>query len=133
MEIHFENPKSVHEVTGYSHAGFFDAPARVLFISGQVAKNEKGETVGLGSMEEQARQVFKNISSIVTSLDGSLRNVIKINIYTTKLDQIPIIRKVRNEFFTGREMPTSTLVGVTGLVSSDFLLEIEAVAVLDPK
>jgi enamine deaminase RidA (YjgF/YER057c/UK114 family) len=133
MEIHFANPKSVHAVTGYSHAGYFEGPAKVVYISGQVARNENGETVGIGSVEEQTRQVFKNISSIVSSLGGDLGRVIKLNIFTTRLDQVPTIRKVRDEYFAGKELPCSTLVGVTGLVSPDFLIEIEAVAILDPK
>jgi 2-iminobutanoate/2-iminopropanoate deaminase len=131
MKVHLANPKNVHEVTGYSHVGYFDAPARVLYISGQVARNEKGEVVGVGSVEIQARQVFQNISNILSSMGASLGNLIKLNIYTTRLDQVQAIRRVRDEFITG-EKPCSTLVGVTGLVSSDYLIEIEAVAVMDP-
>src|SRR5579864_3601455 len=132
MEIHFVNPKSFHETTGYSHAGYFDGPGRIVYISGQVARNEKGETVGKGNVEEQTRQAYQNLSSILNSMGGSLGNVIKLNIYTTRLDQVSAIRKVRGEFFAGKEMPTATFVGVTGLVSPDFLIEIEAVAVLNP-
>jgi len=133
MEIHFVNPKGAHETTGYSHAGYFDGPGRVVYISGQVAKNEKGETVGIGSVEEQTRQVYKNLTSVLSSMGGSLENVIKMNFYTTRLDQISAIRKVRGEFFAGKELPCSTLVGVTGLASPDFLIEIEAVAILNPQ
>jgi 2-iminobutanoate/2-iminopropanoate deaminase len=131
MEIHFTNPKTAHEVKGYSHAGYFDTPGRVVYISGQVARNERGETVGIGNVEEQTRQIFKNISSILISLGGDMGSVIKLNIFTTRLDQVSAIRKVRDEFFAGKELPCSTLVGVTGLVSPDFLIEIEAEAVLD--
>jgi len=133
MEIHFSNPKNVHEVTGYSHAGYFDTPARVVYVSGQIARNEKGEIVGAGNMEVQTRQVFKNISNILASMGGNLRNVVKINIYTTKVDQLPTIRKLRDEFFPGSEKPCSTLVGVTGLALPEYLIEIGAVAALDPE
>lgn len=132
MEIHFENPKSIHEVSGYSHVGYFDTPARVVYISGQVARNEKGEPVGLGDVEAQAWQVFQNIAKILKSLGGNMNNIIKLNIYTTRLDQVSVIRRVRDEFILGGEKPCSTLVGVTGLVSPDYLLEIEAIAVLNP-
>lgn len=111
------NPKSVHETTGYSHVGYFDGPGRVVYISGRVARNEKGETVGIGDVEEQTRRVYQNLSSILSSMGGNLGNVIKLNIYTTRLDQVSAIRKVRGEFFAGKEMPWATLVGVTGLVS----------------
>lgn len=132
MKIHFANPKNVHEVTGYSHVGYFDGPARVVYISGQVARNEKGEVVGIGNVEMQARQTFQNISNILDSLGANMQHVIKLNIYATRLDQVPAIRKVRDEFFPANsEKPCSTLVGVTGLVSPEYLLEIEAVAVMD--
>ena len=133
MEIHFVNPETVHETTGYSHAGYFDGPGRAVYISGQVARNLKGETVGVGNLEEQTRQAYQNISNILGSLGGNMENVIKLNIYTTKLDQISAIHKVRDEFFAGKEKPCSTLVGVTGLASPDFLIEIEAVAVIDAR
>ena len=71
------NPKSVHETIGYSHAGYFDGPGRVVYISGQVARNEKGETVGKENVEEQTRQAYQNLSSILSSMGGNLGNVIK--------------------------------------------------------
>ena len=110
---------------------YFETPGKVIFISGQVARKEKGETVGIGSLEDQSRQVYRNISIVLESLGASINSIIKQNIYTTKLDQVATIRKVRDEFFgdRGNAMPARTLVGVTGLVSPDLLIEIEAVAV----
>ena len=131
-DIHFGNPDGVEKNPGYSQVGYFDIPARIIFISGQVARNDKGETVGLENLEAQTRQAYQNISTILQSVGASFQDVVKQNIYTTRVDQVAVIRKVRNEFFKGSEgkMPTSTLVGVTGLVSPDFLIEIEAVAVM---
>jgi 2-iminobutanoate/2-iminopropanoate deaminase len=109
--------------------------ARSFFISGLVARNEKGETVGIGSLEDQTRQVYRNISIVLESLGTSFNSIIKQNIYTTKLDQVVTIRKVRDEFFKCHKdsMPASTLIGVTGLVSPDLLIEIEAAAALGSK
>jgi enamine deaminase RidA (YjgF/YER057c/UK114 family) len=131
--LHFDNPKDLQKIPGFSQVGYFETPGKVIFISGQVARNEKGETIGIGNLEDQTRQVYRNISIILESLGASFKNIIKQNIYTTKLDQVATIRKVRDEFFKGSEdaMPTSTLVG--GLVSPDLLIEIEAVAVLESK
>jgi 2-iminobutanoate/2-iminopropanoate deaminase len=128
--VHFENPPGVHVPVGYSHAGYFDGPARTIYLSGQIARNEKGETVGKGNLEEQTRQVYRNISRILDSMGASLGDVIKQNIYTTRVDQVAAIRKVRDEFFTSRDKPCSTLVGVAGLVSPDLLIEIEVIAVI---
>ncbi|MDA4112200.1 MAG: Rid family hydrolase [Thaumarchaeota archaeon] len=62
--IHFENPKGVQKVPGYSQAGYFETPGRIIYISGQVSRNEKGETIGVGDLEEQTRQAYRNISTI---------------------------------------------------------------------
>jgi enamine deaminase RidA (YjgF/YER057c/UK114 family) len=85
-----------------------------VYIAGQTATNAKGKMVGKGDAFLQAKQVFRNIKALVEKAGG--RNA-------------EAVRKARGEFMKG-DPPTSTLLCVTGLASPDYLVEIEAIAVL---
>jgi enamine deaminase RidA (YjgF/YER057c/UK114 family) len=130
MQVSFVNPQTVHKPTGYTHVVSIEGPGKLLYVSGQVARNQKGETVGVGDLEAQTRQVFENLSAILRTMGATLGDVAKMNVYLTKLDQIDKFRKVRDEYMPKDRLPATTLVGVTGLAMHEFLIEIEAIAVI---
>ncbi|MBI2880892.1 MAG: RidA family protein [Candidatus Tectomicrobia bacterium] len=100
-----------------------------VYIAGQTAMSPKGKLVGKGDPLAQARQVFKNIRGLVEKAGGTMNDVVKINVYVTDIRNADPVRRARGAFFKG-DFPTSTLVCVAALASPDFLVEIEAVAVL---
>jgi 2-iminobutanoate/2-iminopropanoate deaminase len=104
---------------------------RMIFISGQVSQDEQGNLVGANDMEAQVRQVFANLESAVQSAGGWLADITKLGILVTRLDPevYAALGKVRKELF-GDEYPASTLMQVSGLASPDWLVEIEAFAVI---
>ncbi len=130
MQVSFVNPESVHKPTGYTHVVSVEGPGKILYISGQIARNQKGEVVGVGDLEAQTRQVYENLSSLLKAMGATFADVVKQNIYTTRLDQVDIIRKVRDEYLPEDRPPASTLVGVTGLALKNLLIEIEVIALL---
>jgi 2-iminobutanoate/2-iminopropanoate deaminase len=103
---------------------------RLLFISGQVAFDEKGNVVGAGDIVAQARQVFENLRIILAKAGGDFSNIIKTNYYVIDVSQFPKVAALRSEYFRGI-YPASTMVEVKGLVHKDLMLEIEAMAVLE--
>ena len=129
-KISFINPSEVAAPTGYTHVVSVEGPKKILYVSGQVSKNQKGEIVGRGDLEVQTRQVYANLLAILKSQGASFKDVVKLNTYSTNPEKIDIIRKVRTEFIAGDEPPASTFVGVTALADPAFLVEIEVVAVL---
>ena len=110
--------------------GFEVTGGRLLFISGQVPVDAEGNTVGEGDAAAQARQTIENLRSVLRAAGGDLRNVIKVTVFTTDMASREAINRVRLELF-GDHRPCSTNVQVVRLVNPDWLLEIEAVAVLD--
>lgn len=128
--ISFINPSEVAVPRGYTQVVSIDGPKRILYISGQVSIDQKGETVGRGDLEAQARQVYSNLVAILKSQGASFKDVVKLNTYTTQPERVDVLRKVRNEFVAGNSPPASTLIGVTALADPSFLVEVEAVAVL---
>ncbi len=102
-----------------------------VYIAGQTAMDETGQVVGEGDIEAQTRQVFQNLQKCLEAAGAKFDQVIKLNIYSTDLDaHLGAITKVRREYFP-QEPAASTTVQVSRLVHPDWLVEIEAVAVLD--
>ncbi|MBI4304857.1 MAG: RidA family protein [Chloroflexi bacterium] len=102
---------------------------RTLYISGHVSQDLEGKTVGKGDMSVQTRQCLKNIHNVLEAAGGHLSDIAKVTLFVTDLAKIKEIHEVRAEFFT-RPYPASTLVGVARLIDPDWLIEIEAVAVI---
>jgi enamine deaminase RidA (YjgF/YER057c/UK114 family) len=121
--------KSVHETKdrGYSHVA---KVGKTLYIAGQVARDVRGKLVGKGDMEAQARQVYTNLRNILEESGGGLRNIVKTTTILTHYGNVEGYRKIRNEFF-GDIMPPNTLLIIESLASPDFMIEVEAIAVLD--
>jgi enamine deaminase RidA (YjgF/YER057c/UK114 family) len=116
----------------YSHAAVASG-ARTIYTAGQVSIDENGALVGAGDLEAQTKQVMSNLGKALAAGGASFADVVKITTYVVdyKPEMRAVIGKVRGEFFAGRTPPASTLVGVSALATPDWLIEIEAIAVVD--
>ena len=101
----------------------------VLFISGQVAYDKDGGVAHRGDFKGQARQALQAIKALVEVQGATLANVVKINTYVTDIRYRADLVPVREEFF-GKKGPASTLIAVPALAHPDWLIEIEAIAVV---
>lgn len=106
---------------------------RLVFLSGQVAWDEKQQIVGPGDLRAQTRQTFKNIETAMYAAGGNLADVVSMRIYIVEemLDESRHISEALKEFFAEEEAPTSTWIGVRALANKEFLIEIEAIAVIE--
>ncbi len=120
-------PTTVHPVKNYSHG---IRNGNILHIAGQVPLDLQGNLVGKGDIAAQAEQVFANIKGVVEAAGGSMANIAKITMFTTSLAYRPIIADVRSRYFPA-DPPASTFLVISSLAQPEFLLEIEAIAVLD--
>ena len=103
---------------------------RTLYISGQVPIDAEGRLVGEGDIREQARQVFRNIRAIVEEAGGTMGDIVKLTTFLTNMEDYAGFVEVRSEFIPA-PYPAATLVEVSSLVRPEWLLEVEAIAVLD--
>lgn len=101
----------------------------VLFISGQVAYDKDGGVLHRGDFKAQAREALKAVKALVEAQGGTLANVVKINTYVTDIRYRADLVPVREEFF-GKKGPASTLIAVPALAHPDWMIEIEAIAVV---
>jgi enamine deaminase RidA (YjgF/YER057c/UK114 family) len=123
------SPVSMHRPNGYSHLAKVKRGAPV-FIARQVALDTSGHLVGLGDFRAQGQQVFDNLKSAVEAAGGTFSNIVKLNVYITDRARLPEYREVRDQFIDVSNPPTSTAVQVAALFRPEFLIEVEAVAVL---
>jgi enamine deaminase RidA (YjgF/YER057c/UK114 family) len=102
---------------------------RLVYISGQVAWDAEGNTVGRGDIRAQARQVFHNLRQVLQDAGGDLQDLLKITTYVTSIEHYPAVIEVRNDFFPAG-LPASTLIVVKSLFHPDWLLEVEGIAAI---
>ena len=103
---------------------------KLVFIAGQTSVDAQGTLVGKGDIEAQTLQVMENLKIGVEAAGGTLRDIVKINIFTTDLLNFrQQTSDIRNEYFSS-DYPTSTLVEISKLADPDLLVEIEAIAVI---
>jgi 2-iminobutanoate/2-iminopropanoate deaminase len=113
----------------YSHVVSM-APGRLIFISGQLARDASGTIVGVGDMAAQIEQVGRNIEACLAAAGASLSDLVRTTTYTTDIEEYFRHVDVRMRYF-GAGMPTSTTVEVRRLSHSDFLVEVEALAIVE--
>ena len=123
------NAPGVAKPFGIFSGAAWQPEGKVLHISGQVSEDEDGNIVGTGDIHIQTRQVLNNINTILESVGGQMSDITKVTVFIKDMAHLTEIHQVRSEFFTP-PYPASSLVQVVQLVNSDFLIEIEAVAVI---
>jgi enamine deaminase RidA (YjgF/YER057c/UK114 family) len=124
------NPPELGTPPGYSQVVEVRA-GRLIFIAGQTALNRDGELVGKADFATQAAQVFRNLSLALAAVGCTASNLVKLTVFLRDMDNLATYREARNRFFattTPPAAPAVTLVEVSRLYGSDFLIEIEAIA-----
>jgi reactive intermediate/imine deaminase len=122
----FDVAGQAEPISHYAHAV---RAGDLLFVSGIVPVDEEGNVVRADDVVEQARQVFRNIESILAAAGATFADVVKVTIFLTDVDDRPRINPVRQEVF-GTTRPASTLVEVPRLAVPGAKIEVECVALL---
>jgi enamine deaminase RidA (YjgF/YER057c/UK114 family) len=113
----------------YHHFIRVDNPGSLIFLSGQLSRDENGKLVGPGDMAEQTRQAIRNMETVLRTAGGTLSDIVSIVVYTTDMRTFKEIVAARMEFFKDR-LPTSTIVEVNHLADPGLLIEFQAIAAL---
>ncbi|TQJ90994.1 RidA family protein [Streptomyces sp. SLBN-31] len=121
-------PDGVFPAAQYSHVVM--GTGRLVAVAGQVAVDEDGKPFGEGDPEAQARQVFENLRRCLAAAGASFDDVVKLTYFVTDMAHMPAIRAARAEHIPDDRLPAASAVQVAALVRPEFLLEVEALAVL---
>ena len=117
---------------GYSHLAEITA-GKLIYIAGQVALDASGNIVGKDDYRAQLEQVFANLKTALAAVGASFKNVVKLNYYivdTVERSQFFAYREVRDKHVDTTNPPVATVVVVRGVFLPEFLIEIEATAVV---
>ncbi|MBI5966598.1 MAG: RidA family protein [Deltaproteobacteria bacterium] len=102
---------------------------RMIWVSGQIAFDEKEQFIGKGDIRAQTDQVLKNIEGALKKLGGIMDDVVQVTVFVKDMSGLRDIHDIRFKYFK-EPYPTSTLVEVKGFVHPDALIEINAVAII---
>ena len=103
--------------------------ARQVFVAGQTPRDRDGNCVGPGDMRAQIEQVGQNIKDALEAAGATLADVVKTTTYVTDMDEYFRHQDVRMRYFA-QALPTSTTVQVSRLSRPEFMVEIEAFAIV---
>lgn len=121
--------KYLHSREGFSQVVSIETRETItLHISGQIGDGK--------DLESQTIDTFKNLEALLKQCNASFEDVVKMNTYIVNFNpeiDLPIFRKVRNDFLGATNYPASTLVGVTILGNRNWLIEIEAIVIIAKK
>jgi enamine deaminase RidA (YjgF/YER057c/UK114 family) len=126
----FINPEALSKPPGYTHVVEATAPARIVYIAGQLGTDRDGKVAS--DFRLQAVQTFENLKHALAAVGGRFKDVVKFNNYVVDVKYLPIFRQVRESYLADANRPASTTIAISGLAREGALLEIEAVAVLPP-
>jgi len=122
-------PETMPKSVGYSQLAVVKG-GTIVFIAGQVALDKSGNVVGKDDFKAQIQQVFENLKTAVEAAGGTFNDVVKLNSYFLDLSHGPEFREVRDKYVNLKNPPASTAVQVSRLFRPEFLIEVEAVAVV---
>jgi enamine deaminase RidA (YjgF/YER057c/UK114 family) len=131
MTLELINPDELPTPESYTQV-VAASGSRLVFVSGQVADDAQGNLVGPGDLAAQARQAFANVGRSLAAAGAGPEQVTKLTIYVVhhRPDYLPDISEARIAVFGGHK-PADTLVGVETLAEPGYLIEVEAIAVVD--
>ncbi|MGX1116616.1 enamine deaminase RidA (YjgF/YER057c/UK114 family) [Streptomyces ambofaciens] len=123
-------PEGVAPAAQYTHVVL--GTGRFVAVSGQLALDEDGRVVGAGDPAAQARQVFENLRRCLASAGATFDDVVKLTFFVTDMAHMGAIRAARSAHIPDDRLPAASAVQVGALVRPEFLMEIEAFAVVAP-
>lgn len=127
----FINPESLSKNPAFSQLAVIKGNNKTIYIGGQDAIDSAGHIVGKGNIEQQAQQVLKNLEAALKAGGAGFQHVVKWNIYFVKGQSPEKALKVFGPQMSKlKAPPLVTGVFVESLANPDYLLEIEAIAVV---
>lgn len=121
-------PDGVAPAAAYSHVVM--GTGRFVAIAGQLALDEDGKLVGAGDPAAQAHQIFENLRRCLAAAGAGFDDVVKLTFFVTDMAHMPAIRAARDAYIPADRLPAASAVQVAALVRPEFLMEIEAYAVV---
>ena len=126
QRVNYASGAQWEEIVGYSRAVRI---GNLVEVTGTVAVDENNKVVGVNNAYEQTRYILQKIEKVLERAGASMKDVIRTRIYVTDISRWEEYGKAHGEYFR-KIKPCTTMVEIKGLISPEYLVEIEATALL---
>jgi enamine deaminase RidA (YjgF/YER057c/UK114 family) len=124
------NPPEMHSNPAFSQAVVVEGNARTIYVGGQNAVSPDGQVVGIGDLAAQTELVFANLGTVLASAGADLHDVVRWTLYVVEGQDLRPGLAVFQKVWGDAPPPAISMIQVAGLANPDFLLEMDAVAVV---
>lgn len=129
--VEYLNPEHLHKNRAFTQVISVSGPVKTIYVGGQNAVDKQGNIVGKGNIKAQTQQVLANLREALTAAGAGPEHIIKWSMYLVQGQSLREGFEAFQQFWGVRpNPPTITMAYVSGLANPDFLLEMEAVAVV---
>jgi enamine deaminase RidA (YjgF/YER057c/UK114 family) len=129
--IQYLNPATLAKNPAFSQSVVVTGPAKTIYVGGQDAVDASGQIIGKGDIATQTEQVFENLQAALAACGAGLENVVKWNILIVQGQSLQAGFEVFQRVWGRRPNPPAiTVMFVAGLAHPDFLVEMDAIAVI---
>jgi enamine deaminase RidA (YjgF/YER057c/UK114 family) len=133
-QVLYINPEDMSKNPAFTQVVAVTGQVKTIYIGGQDAVDASGTVVGKGDIKEQVEQVFKNLQTALKASGAELEHIIKWNIYIVQGQPLRPAFEVSQQIWGGRPNPPAiSVMFVAGLANPDFLVEMDAIAVVPEK
>ena len=126
QRVNYASGAQWEEIIGYSRAVKI---GNIVEVTGTVAVDENNQVVGKDNAYEQAKYILNKIEKVLERAGASLKDVVRTRIYVTDISRWEEYGKAHGEVFKLIK-PCTTMVEISALISPEYLVEIEATAIL---
>ena len=131
--LDYVNPPEMHSNPTFSQAICVEGPHRTLYIGGQNAVDGEGRIVGVGDIAAQSAQVARNFKAVLDAAQAGPESIVRWTIHVVDGESLSrAMIAFQGELASPAKPATVTVLFVPKLAHPDFLIEIDAVAVLPP-
>ena len=130
-QVHYLNPDSLNKNPAFSNVVVVSGPVKTVYVGGQDAVDASGAIIGKGDLKAQTEQVLKNIQAALAAAGAQPEHVIKWNIYVVQGQSLNVgFEAFQHVWGNPPNPPAVTMAFVAGLAHPDFLVEMDAIAVV---
>jgi enamine deaminase RidA (YjgF/YER057c/UK114 family) len=124
--INYSSGSKWEDIIGYSRAVKM---GNTIEVTGTVAVDDDGESVGKNDPYEQTKFIYQKIEKVLHQAGASMNDVVRVRMFVTDISRWQEYGRAHSEFF--KEIrPCNTMVQISALIGPEFMIEIEATAIL---
>ena len=130
-QVQYLNPETLNHNPAFTHVVVISGTVKTIYVGGQDAVDASGNIIGKGDLKAQTEQVLKNLQTALAAGGAQVEQIIKWNLYIVQGQSLREGFEAFQQFWGKRPNPPAiTMAFVAGLANPDFLVEMDAVAVV---